>query len=83
MKNQLLHDLMDDNSVWSLFTKVLKAKKINPQAIPYYLNHAKHFLMKTRNTRADQLTAERVVIYLLAVNKSKSLEDWQKKQAVA
>ena len=82
MNTQLLHDLLDDQSIWHRFSHSLRAKKINPKAIPYYLNHAKHFLMKARNTRADQLTAERVVIYLLAVSKSKSLEDWQTNQAV-
>ena len=82
MNNQLLHELMDDKSVWHRFSHSLRSKKINPKAIPYYLNHAKHFLMKARNTRADQLTAERVVIYLLAVGNSKSLEDWQINQAI-
>ena len=53
MNTQLLHDLLDDKSIWHRFSHFLPAKKINPKAIPYYLNHAKHFLMKARNTRAD------------------------------
>jgi len=82
MNTQLLHDLLDDKSVWQCFSHSLNAKKINPKAIPYYLNHVKRFLTKARNTRVAQLTVERVVVYLVAVSTSKSLEDWQINQAI-
>ena len=82
MKNQLLHDLLDDNSVWSVFSKILKAKKINPQAIPYYGNYVKHFLRRAKNTPVEQLTAQRVTLYLKTIPNNQALEDWQRNQAV-
>ena len=82
MKNQLLHDLLDDKSVWSLFNKMLKAKRINPQAIPYYRNYVQHFLRRAKNTPVEQLTAQRVTNYLKTIPNNQALEDWQRNQAV-
>lgn len=82
MKSQLLHDLLDDKSSWSLFTKMLKAKKINPQSFPYYKNYVQHFLRRAKNTPIEQLTAQRVTLYLKTIPNNQVLEDWQKNQAI-
>lgn len=82
MNNRLLHDLIDDKSVWIRFFQSLSAKKINPTVIPYYISHVKHFLSKAQNTAVEKLTIHRVTAYLNYLARSKSFEDWQVNQRV-
>ena len=69
MKTQLLHDLLEDHSVWSLFSRRLKAKKINSQAFPYYRNYVQHFLRRAKNTSVEELSTGRVTHYLKMIPK--------------
>ena len=39
MNKRLLHDLLDDKSLWYDYSKTLKNKNIKSKAIPYYRNH--------------------------------------------
>lgn len=43
MDERLLHDLMDDKSIWQLFSRALNARHINVQIIPFYKNYVHFF----------------------------------------
>ena len=82
MNNQLLHDLLDDKSLWYRFSQALKAKRIKSNVIPFYINNVQRFLLKAKNTPVDELTALRVTHYLGYLSKNEKIEDWQVNQAV-
>lgn len=82
MNSQLLHDLLNNKSIWSRFSQSLKAKNINPELFPYYRNHVHRFLSKAKNTSVEALTVDRVVTYLNSLTNVKALEDWQINQSV-
>jgi hypothetical protein len=65
MENRLLHDLLDDKAIWQKFTFALKAKRVNPHAIPYFVRGVQIFLSKAENTSVTNLTPQRVTSYLL------------------
>ena len=82
MKRQLIHDLLDDTSVWHLFSKALNDKRVKSSKIPYYRNYVQQFLRRAKNTPVEQLSAERVNNYLKYIPNNTALEDWQANQAV-
>lgn len=78
----LLHDLLGNKSVWSDYTKCLKAKMVRDDSIPFYLNYVNTFISKANNTPISLLSSERVLTYLSFLNKNNSLHDWQINQAI-
>jgi len=82
MNDKLLHDLLDDKSVWIRFSQNIKSKNINSKVFPYYKNHIQRFLYKAQNTTVEKLTVQRVITYLNSFTKTTSLEDWQVNQAI-
>lgn len=82
MNNCLLHDLLDDKSIWYRFSQMLKAKRIKSSSVPFYINNVKHFLLKAKNTPIDELSARRVSSYLSYLCKNEKVEDWQVNQSV-
>lgn len=82
MTDKLLHDLIDDESIWRSLAKNLKSKKIYSNAIKWHIIHAQTFLRKARNTPVSQLSAERVMIYLEAISKDETLNTYRLNQSV-
>lgn len=82
MNNQLLHDLINDKSVWHQFSLSLKSKRIKAESVIYYIRHVQRFLSKAQNTTVEKLTAQRVVTYLNTLSKNEVLEDWQINQSI-
>jgi len=64
MTNRYLHELLQDDRLWSRFTCHLKTRKLNSAIIYWYISHIKRLLKKARNTPCRELTADRVIIYL-------------------
>ncbi len=82
MNTVLLHDLLDDKSIWAKFSQSLKKKSIKHASFPFYINNVRRFLSKAKNTPVNYLHANRVIVYLAFLNKNKFLDDWQINQAV-
>ncbi len=82
MKNEFLHDLLDDKATWYHLSKSLQSSGVKPYSIPYYRNYVIHFLSRAKNTEVSELTDNRVMSYLGTLSKNKALKDWQVNQAV-
>ena len=82
MNKRMLHDLLDDKSLWYNYAKTLKAQKIKPKAVPYYINNVKYFLRRAKNTPVEKLTAQRVTTFLTRITNNTKLEDWQINQNI-
>jgi len=82
MKNEFLHDLLDDGATWYHFSKILQSSGVKPYAIPYYRNYVIHFISRAKNTSISDLSDVRVMSYLGSLSKNKALQDWQVNQAV-
>ena len=82
MDNQTLHKLLANESLWRKYYNLLNHKKINAKAIPWYIQRAKSFLSKARNTQLSELTAQRVIQYLEFIASDQKMDDWQANQAV-
>ena len=82
MDDRFLHDLLDDRVVWFRFSNVLKSKKVKSSFIPFYINNVRRFISKAKNSKVNELTAQRVDRYLLYLSKNTLLEDWQINQAI-
>ncbi|MEE9325847.1 MAG: integron integrase [Cocleimonas sp.] len=82
MNKRLLHDLLDDKSLWYDYSKTLKNKNIKSKAIPYYRNNVKYFLRMAKNTPVEELSLQRVTTFLTRVANDKKFEDWQVNQNI-
>ena len=76
MDSTRLHDLLEDKILWQRYAQSLTSKHIGLEKFPYYQKHVKSFLRKARNTSIDELTAERITIYLKKLSADAKTADW-------
>jgi len=82
MNKRMLHELLDDKSLWYNYAKTLKAKRVKPKAVPYFINDVKYFLRMAKNTPVEKLTAQRVLTFLTRIINNTNLKDWQINQNI-
>ena len=82
MNDRFIHDLLKDTTLWRDFSRNLRARKVNPEAIEWYCIHAKRFLLRARNTPVSALSPDRVMVYLESISKNDSFSSTQLNQSV-